>query len=430
VAELSALFEDGGAGFLRDAGLPSWDAALAEAPPPLRATSDGWRLLSGLRDLWNARGNLPAALAASRALHAHRLATLGREHPDTWLELAAVGALLQRRGEVREGASFLDQAWVGLRSVAGGRDPRVAVVAQNVAQVRVRQGLLDEAEHALEVAYRIRKDALPDSVGLVAAQLGEIRVRLGRPKEAVPLLREALELTARLEGPGSPRAQARGHMLGTVLNQLERYKEAVEVLRPVHAAAPVDPEVRASVAFELGLALDRTGAKEEGLRRIEESLRLTRALGDHPSLANRVTLMAQLHADRSRLEEAEGLLREATEIDRRRFGDASAEAAIRQAALGQFLARFGRKDEAVGLLDSACSLLRSTAGDADPRTVAVVELATGLVADQVASAAARKDRELASALVRRGLSLAEPVLGPAHARTRRLRELRDKHRLA
>ncbi|MEQ1567566.1 MAG: tetratricopeptide repeat protein, partial [Myxococcota bacterium] len=346
---LAGLFVDGGAKFLAEAGLPSpWELALGPTPIPVLALPPGpelgWRQLASLREFWAARGPLSAAVAATRALHHHRASTAGRDHPDAWLEQAALGSLLQRAGAAREGAALLDQAWAALRSTAGGRDLRVAIVAQNVAAARFREGRLADAEHALEIALRIRRELAPATTALVAAQLGEVRMHLGRPADAVDLLQEAASATAAAEGADSPRALARAQMWGTVLNQLGRYPQVVEVLRPVAAAAR-DDEVRASVAFELGLALDRTGHREEGLRRIDEALRITRALGqggvDHPALANRVVQMAQLHLERERLDEAEGLLREAVDITRRASGDSSPEVAERYVGLGQFLARFG-----------------------------------------------------------------------------------------
>ena len=51
-----------------------------------------------------------------------------------------------------------------------------------------------------------------------------------------------------------------------------------------------DPQIR----DVLGMALDRIGRKEQGLRLVEESVRLSRQLGEragrpHPSVANRLT---------------------------------------------------------------------------------------------------------------------------------------------
>ncbi|MEQ1505283.1 MAG: tetratricopeptide repeat protein [Myxococcota bacterium] len=354
---LAALFDDGGAALLAGLGAPpSWAAALGPVPVQVLAVSPGpdagIRQLAGIRD-WLGQRDPRAAVAIGRAVVDHRVRVDGPEHPDTLLELGALGTWLHRAGASAEGSAVLDRAWTAIRSVAGGRDLRVAVVAQNVAAARLRDGRLADAGHALDVAHRIRRELAPATTGLVAAQLGEVQLQLGRTAEAVPLLREAFDRTAASDGPRAPRTIARGQMLGTVLNQLERYAEAAKVLRSVvDGVDAADPDRRAAVAFELGLASYRSGAREEGIRRVEEAVRWTRAVGTvagpHPSLANRVTMLAQIHVERGRSEEAEGLLKEATEADRRTFGDASPEVAGRYAELGRMLARVGRADEALG----------------------------------------------------------------------------------
>ena len=391
----------------------------------------GIRQLLALRDFWSSRGEAGPAIAATRWLLDRRTQTLGRDHPDTLIEIAALGALLQRSGQEVEGGRLLQAAWQSLRSVAGGRDLRVAIVAQNLAAWRVRQGDRDEATFALEIAYRIRQQVAPESNGLVAAQLAELKIASGKAADAVPLLVEALERTAQAEGTSSPRTLVRAQMLGTVLNQLGRHKEASLALKPVYGSlsAGADPERRAAVAFELGLALDRTGAKEEGLRRVEESVRLTRTLPESPVLAIRLTLLARMQVERGRPEEAEGLLLECLEIERRTQGDRSAAVAERYASLGGFYMSLSRADEALGWLDAAASLLQTALGAEDPRTKAVAETQIKLLADQIEAAVGRRDRQLALALARRATELGAPVLGHGHQAMRRIRELRDKHRL-
>jgi tetratricopeptide (TPR) repeat protein len=416
-----------------------WARALGPVPIKVLAVPEGeeigLRQLHALRDFWSAQNHLRPALVATRWLYEKRQTTLGRGHPATLLELAALGSLLQRSGDEAGGAERLEQAWTLLRSAAAGRDLRLAVAAQTLAGWRVRQGQREEAAYALEIAYRIRKEANPQSTGLVAAQLGELRVAAGRTAEALPLLAEALERTVAQEGTSSPRTATRAQMLGTVLNQLGRHKEAVLALRPAHETlkSTPEPERRAAVAFELGYALHHEGVREEGLRVVEEAIRLTRQLGTegaaHPTLATRLTLLARLQVERGRPEEAEGLMMEALDLERRMHGDHSLAVAERYAALGGFCVRFGRTDEALGWLDAACSLLASTAGVQDPRTRSAVETQLGLLADLAEAAAQRRDRGLAADLVGRATEIGGPVLGHAHAAMRRIRELRDKHHL-
>ena len=437
---LAALFEDEGAALLEQGGLgPDWSAALAHVPPHVLGVTPGddmgLRQLLRLRDFWSSRNDLRPAVAATRGLVDVFARRVGPSHPDTLVELATLGVLADRAGRVEEGGRILEEALERLRPQVSGRDLRLAVVCGHVARSRMNRGEVRGAEEALEIAYRIRTAIAPDTAALVAAQLGEVRLRLGAVSDALPLLKEAYDATVAREGQTSPRTPARAQMLGSVYNQLGRHEQAARVLRPVHTHLRDAPEERrAAVAFELGLALSRTGVTEEGLRLVEQSVRWTRAWSQrsgapHPSLPGRLTMFAQLLNQRARPGDAEGLLMEALDAERQLYGDASPQVAQRYASLGRFIAGQGRVDEAIGWLDPACSLLRSTVGDRDPRTIEAVEAQAGFVLERASRALAARDRELAAGLVLRGFELASAVLGHAHERTRRLRDLRDSHRL-
>ncbi len=415
---------------------PSWDATLAGVPIEVLTVPEsagGLGQLHRLRDFWSAQGVLRPAIAATRALLGLRIQAVGKDHPDALMELAALGALVQRAGGVREGGQMLEHAWTALRARVGGRDLRLAVVAANVARHEMHRGRLTEAEHALEIAYRVRIELAPGSEGAVAAQLGEVRMLQGRTTKALGPLRQAHAHALQAYPPEHPHRMTRAQMLGSALNTLEQWDEAVEVLLPVGAALAADApaERRATVDFELGLALHRGGRIEEGLRHIDRSVRLTRDMGlaidePHPSLPNRLTMMSQLHVQRGRPVEAEGLQLEALEAERRLYGDSSAEVAQRYATLGYFYARLGRADEAMGWLDPACSLLRSTLGDDHPRTRTLVEYFADQLRLHAERALDRRDRQLAVDVLARAWELAVPVLGHGHESVRRLRLLRER----
>ncbi len=437
---LGSLFEDGGAALLGQGGLGTdWRAALAHVPPAVLAIAPGpdagLRQLLRLRDFWSSRNDLRPAVAATRGLVDVLARRVGPHHPDTLVELATLGVLADRAGRVDEGARLIEEALERLRPQVSGRDLRLAVVSGHAGRSRMSRGDVKGAEAALDVAWRIRTDVAPDTAALVAAQLGEVRLKLGDVQGALPLLKDAWEATRAREGDESPRALARAQMLGSVYNQLGRHDAAVKALRPVHAhLGDAPPERRAAVAFELGLALARTGVAEEGLRLVDESVRWTRAWGQrsgspHPSLPGRLTMFAQLQNQRGRPGEAEGMLMEALDAERQLYGDASPQVAQRYASIGRLVGGQGRLDEAIGWLDPACSLLRSALGDADPRVVEAVEAQAGFVLQRATQALASRDRELAGGLVLRAYDLAAAVLGHGHERTRRLRDLRDSHRL-
>jgi hypothetical protein len=146
----------------------------------------------------------------------------------------------------------------------------------------------------------------------------------------------------------------------------------------------------------------------------------------HPNLASRLSTYAGMQLRKGRVGEAEGLLMEALEAERRLFGDSSVDVASRYATLGYFYARQGRTAEAMGWLDPAASLMRSAVGDTHPKTRVVVDYQAGMLIAQVERAAAQRKRDLARELVMRAWTLASPVLGFKSAKVRRIRELAEQ----
>lgn len=425
---IASSFEDGGRSVLDEAGLgDDWQSALAALPPghlPELRGASALQALTALRDALAMVDRVDAAVALTRALVDLRRRADGPDHPDTLVEIGAWGALEQRAGRAPEGERLLRRAYDGLVAQRVG-DLRLAVVAAQLALHHARAGRWGEAEPLLAASYAARARHAPETTGRIAAQLGEARVWLGRRREAVPLYEEAWRAHVRDHGAADPRSLVRARAYGVLLNELGEHHLAIEPLRAALEHLP-DGDERALVRFELGVALDALGRREEGLRLVEEAVRWTRrAGGPHPDLAHRLTRLATLQLRRGRATEAEGLLREALEADALLHGEDSPEVAARYVALGDFCARAGRRAEALGWLDPAASLMRSALGDDDPRTRSVVAFWLGLVAEQADEARRRRDRELAAELVRRAWSVAVPVLGHGHREVARLRSMAD-----
>ena len=317
--------------------------------------------------------------------------------------------------------------------MVGEADLRTAVVASNLARHWIHAGELAEAETALAVAYRARQQLAPKTTAMAAAQLGEVMARRGNAEGASPLLKQAwMELRSQL-GDEHARTLARAESYSLNLIQIDRHSEAIMPLRQVYrrAKATGDDDTRARASFHLGVALDSTGAREEGWRHVEESIRATRRLNDgeglpHPKLATRLTTYANMQLRKRRMGEAEGLMMEALEAERRLFGDTSLEVASRYATLGYFYARLGRTGEAMGWLDPAASLMRTAAGDDHPKTRVIVDYQAGMLIAQVEIALAARERDLARELVMRAWMLASPVLGYQSAKVRQIRTLAEQ----
>ncbi len=428
-ARLEAVLGRHGSSVLTEAGAGAWSDLLQGAPPQVVGAT-GRALVARLRDWSAAVGRRAAAIALTRGLLGLLMDEQGHEHPDSLTELGALGALLWRAGRTEEGIKLLAGAYEALRSVAGGRDLRLAIVAGNYALAMVKSGEFGRAEHALHVALKIRRERAPTTTGVIAAQLGEVRVRLGKLELARDAMREAWERYSADLGRAHPRTMSRARVYGKLLLRLGLFDEAVSVLRDVVVGAAPASEEAADAAFDLGLALDAVGQREEGLRCVEAAVRWTRTAGEgdlpHPTLADRTTTYARILMRRGRSGEAEGLLLEALDADRRRSGDDSEAVAHRYVTLGTWYANHGRVHEALGWLDPGTSLLRTHLGDSDPHTKRAGSQLVTLLLREATTAADRRDPDLVRALLEQAWEVAVPILGFGDTRTLEIRKLGEQ----
>jgi tetratricopeptide (TPR) repeat protein len=423
-AYIRKLFPDEGELLRAEADLTApWEELLGGLPAAwlevgeCRDEERGQRLLSQMREHFAQKGELRPAIALTRALVRRHGAARGEEHPDTLMELGALGALADRAGRSQEAAQLLERAYEGLRSAAGGRDLRLAVVAGNLAwhYLRVEKPL--QAEQALEQAWRIRREVAPDTTGPVAAQLAELLVRRGQAEQALPYLEDAWQRYRDQVGTADKRTIARARTLAAILAALNRETEAIPLLRVILAAAVTerDDEKRAAVSFQLGNALEQVGQPEEAFRLVEEAVRWTRRNGDpHAELSARVSALSRMVLRRGRPQEAEGLLKDALEADQRIHGDGSAEVAIRYANLGYLCIQMSRAREAMGWLEPAASLLRSKLGDEHWQTRMAVEHLVELWVAEAKRAVTTRDSRYAREVLLRAKAMGEPVLGARH----------------
>jgi len=354
---------------------------------------------------------------------------LGEEHPDTVIELVMMGILARRAGRADTAEELLNKGWTLLRSVAGGRDIRLAIAAAAYGDLCLVNGDLVKAEQLYRQAYGIRRDIARPTVGHVAGKLAEILIKRGQMKEAIPMLWESFQRERRRLGKQHPQVLGRAQVLTRVLLSAGRYDSAAPVLRDLHnrAKAGGDPESVARTGFELGVALDAIGRKEEGFRLMEDAVRWTRLAGGHGTphedLPARLTTFSRMVFERRRQEEAEGMLREALEAETQLFGEGSAEVAMRYVSLGQFCAQTHRPDEAIGWLDPAASMLQSALGARDARTVKATEALVRALLDRSVEVMSRRDAGLARAMRDRAESFGGAVLDFDHPLMVELRRL-------
>ncbi len=434
VERLVAYLPDGGASLLAESGFSEgWSSVLSEVHPDWLAVDHADEhqqadlLLVYLREYYSQIGELRVAIAITRALVKSRLAEFGEEHPESLVELGMLGALADRAGRAADATQMLEQAYNGLRSIAGGRDLRLAAVASNLGLHCLRIGQYQRGEQLLEQAFRIQQDLAPETTGALAAQIGELLIRRQRPEEALPYLDEAWQRYVDDFGVSDRRTVARARTLAATLNMLGRGAESIPVLRVVldAAIAEGDGEQRATVSFQLANALEAAGQREESIRLMNECIRWTRQNGDpHPDLPERLNVLSNMVLSRKRPEEAEGMLREALEAELRLHGEGSTEAAIRYAHLGFLCADQGRRDEAIGWLEPAASILRSNVGDHHFYTRQAVEHLVAMWVEMAREALARVERSYAKDILKRARILAIPVLGARHGLVQAIEEFR------
>ncbi len=256
-----------------------------------------------------------------------------------------------------------------------GADSRVAL------QTRIHAGMLasfaehhERAELLLRDAYRrveLATSSLQDPLRLDAlAGLGLALDVAERPSEAVPLLRQAAELTeahfgsqhqrlasrstdlgnalqdagqldaaiaayekalAIYDQRGEPKSIQRGYSLnnlGYAYLQAEQFERAWHYLRQAHALwaeqLGVEHDHTLIAASHAGYARARAVDAQAGERDLRENLEQRRRL-EHPYVASTERYLARLLIDRGALDEARRLLEQAREafFDPSRYGDLS-----------------------------------------------------------------------------------------------------------
>lgn len=429
---LAALFDDGGVDVLDAAGLvPDWAQVIAPIPEVLLKVDDGAVLLGRLRDLFAQAQRLHVAIVFADALWQRNEQELGKDHTDTLVARGRLGALLDKGGHSVDAGLHMEAAWRGLRQ----REPdlRTAVLAADIGRHFHANGDVVRAELALDQAYRIRRVVAPTRLGLVAAQLAEVKLEVGKEEEAAELLQESWEQLRAEKGEGDRVTLDRARTLGPLWLRLDQPARAAPVLRSlwgwVRLHGPL--EEKAQVSFDLGRSLDATGHKEEGLRLMEQGLGWTRTLLDedgrpHPELPQRLATWARVNEERGHREDAEGHLLEAVEAERMLYGANSAEVGIRQVAVGDLVYRMGRLDEAIGWMDAGLSLLRGTVGDEHQLVVIVAERLIDFFlekADQCIDVYGDAETGWEYIYQARGLCL--DVLGPEHPSHRTLKYYRS-----
>lgn len=173
-------------------------------------------------------------------------------------------------------------------ALARGQDPSSVV---REGEELLRAGRLTEAESRLEEAV-----AIAPELSRAQYYLGVVRMRLGRPLDAVGPLQRARDLS-----PDPNPAVL--FELGTAYVQLERYEEAAAVLGRASAARPTDTALRLQLGYAFYKLLEGERAEAE----------FRRVISDEPGNPLARFYLGLAQAALGKLSDAEGSFRLALE---------------------------------------------------------------------------------------------------------------------
>jgi serine/threonine-protein kinase len=257
-----------------------------------------------------------------------------------------------------------------------GDQPAVAAALQSEIGRRYHDlGVFDRAEELLRAAVAGHRSAgrvTPENATALI-YLGQTLIETGAVEEAEATLREAVGVAAALGDDGfATSVEARKSLL-RVLTTRGAYEEVVELYQELHDQLRAEPwrddpefvRLRASLANDWGLLLNRLGRYDEAEARIRDAIEDTRATyGAESSYAGQTwTNLGFVLGRAGRFEEAEAALRRGYELQRRVLGDDHLQTVLARMNLAGGLVKLGRIDEAEEHYPAVIAALRSIYGD-------------------------------------------------------------------
>jgi eukaryotic-like serine/threonine-protein kinase len=191
-----------------------------------------------------ARGDFAGAEAAFREALALNGRLLGADHARTAITVQNIGIVDYLRGDIGAAHEHFSAALVMLERRFGSDHPFTLSTATYLARTLNEQGRPDEAEPLLRDAIERLRAQQPRSREVFVHALiadGEARVLRGRPAEALAPLEEALRLGAEHLGAEHRRTMEAELKLGIALAALGRVAEAEPRLTRAHAHFTASP---------------------------------------------------------------------------------------------------------------------------------------------------------------------------------------------
>ncbi len=241
------------------------------------------------------------------------------------------------------------------------------------------QGRPREAEPLLRQALEVRRKNFGDKDRRTAAGYASLALNLdtqSRDAEAEPYFRKSLAIQKAALGDRHPDVGMTLNNLASCLDDQGRHAEAEPLLRKALAIARANAGetglATAAVYGNLALNLDAAGRRAEAEPMFRKALDIHRSiLGErHPAVATANANLASNILGQGRYADAEPLYRLALEIDRSTFGDAHYRVAADFDHLAADLDQQGRPMEAESLYRRALEIRRSVFGETNRNTAA------------------------------------------------------------
>ncbi|HWM67546.1 MAG TPA: serine/threonine-protein kinase [Steroidobacteraceae bacterium] len=152
-----------------------------------------------------AHGDVPGAIQTLRQALAESVALNGETAEDTMTLAGDLGVTLMLNNQLEEADQMMNRAWNDLQAAGRSQTEEGMTLLNNIAVNAVHRNDLPRAEKLLREVIDLRKQSFGPSAALAMQEnnLGKVLLRAGRPREALPLLDEALAMSQRFTGDHS-----------------------------------------------------------------------------------------------------------------------------------------------------------------------------------------------------------------------------------
>jgi len=256
--------------------------------------------------------DLPGAERAAREA-VSIYAAVPEFHPDRVMADYYLADILFYRGHSDDAAVLYERALGAQRKLYGSASSTVADTMTSLAQVRLAQNNMGEAQKLLLEALGIHRDSHSieyQKIGYMQTMLARVYMRQKKFAEAEPLLRDAIDLLRKNLPPDHQYIAAAEHYLGETLLATGKLDEAESVLTAAMnrwTATGSSAWRSARSASVLGEVLDRQGRTQDAERYLTTSYKQIMAdpgadKDSRLAARERVTRFYTAHGQRQKLE--------------------------------------------------------------------------------------------------------------------------------